>query len=254
LPERSEARDGRPLDERLHLTRRTLARFHELDDYELEALAATFDETRVLLHRGSPWAREGESGYVVLEGWLVRSLTLPDGRRQIVDFLLPGDIVGCFARGEDSGVEEVSTLTVARVAPLPGARLRALREDCCDLAFALVAASASGYDRLMDQVLRLGQLAAYERTAHLMLDLLLRLRRVGLASGDHYSLPMTQGELADALGLSQVHLNRVIRAMTRDRLVEIRGRAARTSITVCSVHRLAQVAGYDVNRLPPGHA
>jgi DNA-binding transcriptional regulator LsrR (DeoR family) len=65
---------------------------------------------------------------------------------------------------------------------------------------------------------------------------------------------MTQGELADALGLSQVHLNRVIRAMTRDRLVEIRGRAARTSITVCNVNRLAQVAGYDVNRLPPGHA
>jgi CRP-like cAMP-binding protein len=242
------------LDERVHLIRRTLARFRDLDDDELAALAAALDETRVLLHRGISWAREGESGYVVLEGWLVRSLTLPDGRRQIVDFLLPGDIAGCFARGDDAGIEEVTNLTAARVAPLPAERLIALREESCHLAFALIAASASGYDRLMDQVLRLGQLAAYERTAHLMLDLLLRLRRLGLATGDHYSLPMTQGELADALGLSQVHLNRVIRAMTRDRLVEIRGRAARTSITVCNVNRLAQVAGYDVNRLPPGHA
>jgi len=254
LPERSGARKDRPLDDRVRLIRRTLARFRQLDDYEMAALAAALDETRMLSHRGSSWAREGDSGYVVLEGWLVRTLTLPDGRRQIVDFLLPGDIAGCFARDGDSGIEQVSTLTAARVAPIPGERLKALREEYCHLAFALTAAAASGYDRLMDQVLRLGQLAAYERTAHLMLDLLIRLRRVGLASGDHYSLPVTQGELADALGLSQVHLNRVIRAMTRDRLVEIRGRAARTSVTICNVQRLAQVAGYDVNRLPPGHA
>jgi CRP-like cAMP-binding protein len=242
------------LDERVHLIRRALARFRDLDDDELEALAATLDETRVLKQRGSSWPRDGEGGYVVLEGWLVRSLTLPDGRRQIVDFLLPGDIVGCFARPTDSGVEEVSNLTAARLAPLPANRLKALREESCHLAFALIAASVSGYDRLMDQVLRLGRLAAYERTAHLLLDLLIRLQRAGLANGDHYSLPVTQGELADALGLSQVHLNRVIRAMTRDGLVEIKGRAVRTSITVCDVQRLAEVAGYHVSRLPPGHA
>jgi CRP-like cAMP-binding protein len=236
-------------EHRLHLLRRELSDFRALETEELLAIEQSFEATRQLSRRDLAWqSDDAEACYLVTEGWLVRSVTLRDNRRQILDFLLPGDIVCAFAGTRETTVEDVHSLTRSRVVVLPPDRLRWLREDYCHLAYALFSAAARVANRLTDQVVRLGRLGAHERTAHLLLDLLMRLQRVGLANSQRYSLPLTQVELADALGLSPMHLNRVFRALTRDGLVEVSGRAARTSITICDVQRLAEAGAYDLVR------
>lgn len=230
------------MNDHVDLLRRAIAEFRELEAEEAGALAEALGETRTLARKGPEWERADDAGYVVLEGWLIRSITLPDGRRQIIDFLLPGDVVCRFRAHRETGVEHVRNLTAARVAVISEERLGKLLEERCHLAFAFLCAAARTSERLKDHVLRLGRLAAYERTAHLLLDLRTRLQRIGLANEQHYTLPVTQEELADALGLSAVHLNRVMRTLTRDGLVEVTGRAARTSVTVRDVPRLAAVA------------
>lgn len=184
---------------------------------------------------------------IVFDGWLTRTVMLVDGRRQIIDFLLPGDVVS-LGPGSCCGAEHrLTNLTPARYALLSSARYRALREQEPALVLRLHDAVLRTEHRLTNQVLRLGRLGAYERTAHLLLDLLARLQRGASLHGPRYRyhLPVTQEDLADALGLSAVHMNRVLRAMTRDGLVGIEGRAARMVLTVLDVERLADIAMYD---------
>jgi CRP-like cAMP-binding protein len=242
------------MNDHVDLLRRAISEFRDLEAEEAAALVESLGETRTLARKGPEWEHADDAGYVVLEGWLIRSITLPDGRRQIIDFLLPGDVVCRFRTRRDTGVEHVRNLTAARVAVISEERLGRLLEERCHLAFAFLCAAARTSERLKDHVLRLGRLAAYERTAHLLLDLRARLQRIGLANDHHYTLPVTQEELADALGLSAVHLNRVMRTLTRDGLVEVTGRAARTAITVRDVPRLSAVATHGRRRAAAAHA
>jgi CRP-like cAMP-binding protein len=235
--------DGAP--DGIELGLRILARSLELGAPEAAVLAAIFDHPSTLHVKGASCANPSAAAHLVLEGWLVRSVMLPDGRRQILEFLVPGDLVGPVPRSRETLAQDLSNLTPARVSVLSLDQLGSLRKGRPDIAFALIAAASKGGERLADQVLRLGRLGAYERTAHLLLELLFRLQRAGLAGETSYPLPVTQEELADALGLSSVHLNRVIRAMTADGLVEIHGRAARTLVTVRDPERLADIAMYD---------
>ena len=80
---------------------------------------------------------------------------------------------------------------------------------------------------LLGQVVRIGRQTAYERVAHLLLELHFRLRVVGLATDDFMPLPLTQEIIADALGLSIVHLNRTLQQLRRDGIVEVKGGVAR---------------------------
>ena len=244
----STARQGGTEEDSAELASRFLSQLLDLDSEQVAMLAGKLEHARVRGPKGSSFAPPGAAACLVLEGWLVRSVMLPDGRRQILDFLVPGDIVGVLPAKRTPSARQMINLTAARVATISVHQLESLQRHSSRLAFALMEAVARSGDRLADQVLRLGRLGAYERTAHLLLELLVRLRRVGLATEVHYPLPVTQEELADALGLSSVHLNRVVRAMTREGLVEIHGRAARTLITVLDVERLAEIAMYDMQQ------
>ena len=230
---------------------RILASRLRLEPSETLVLATLFEHSSTPQSKGSSCANAAAAAHLVLEGWLVRSVMLPDGRRQILEFLIPGDLIGRMpTRKSETIAQDLSNLTPAHVAVLSTAHLDSLRKARPDLAFCLMAATSRTGERLADQVMRLGRLGAYERTAHLLLELLFRLQTAGLASEGSYPLPVTQEELADALGLSSVHLNRVIRAMTSDGLVEIHGRAARTLVTVRDPQRLADIAMYDREHSP----
>jgi CRP-like cAMP-binding protein len=244
----STARQGVGEDDGAELATRFLSQLLDLEPDQVAMLAAKLEHTRVRGPKGSSFALPGAAACLILEGWLVRSVMLPDGRRQILDFLVPGDVIGVPPGKRAPSARQMINLTPARVATISVHQLEALQRQSSRLAFALLEALARTSDRLADQVLRLGRLGAYERTAHLLLELLVRLQRAGLATKVHYPLPVTQEELADALGLSSVHLNRVVRAMTREGLVEIHGRAARTLITVLDVERLAEIAMYDLEQ------
>ena len=159
----------------------------------------------------------------VLSGWACRQRLLPDGRRQIFDFVLPGDLVGsCFPSQVSI---PVATVALTRVEALNAAPLQAVlaeRDAAQDpFARACMALERQSEALLLNQVMRLGRQTAYERAAHLLLELHERLAAVGLAQGNRFPFPLRQEMLAEALGLSVVHVNRTLQQLRRDRMIEL---------------------------------
>ena len=162
---------------------------------------------------------------VLLAGWACNQRILGDGRRQIVRFLLPGDVIGSLHRPSSPATCAAVALTpvvLADARPLT----RAVGEDgepLPGLGEAFVAMAYADEINLRNQVVRLGRQTAYERLVHLVLEFHHRLDQLGLVDGDSFSLPLTQEILADALGLSVVHINRTLQQVRRDRLLDMRG-------------------------------
>lgn len=186
----------------------------EEDWAELEALlllAETLSAGRVIEASGSP--------FFVLSGWACLARTLRDGRRQILAFILPGEGIGFDLLTRNQRSIDVLALTPLKVRhvkqPLPALSDR--------LGKAFAGAAAAQQSRLIDQVVRLGRQTAYERMANLLLELHDRLAEIGEARPHAFDLPVKQEVLADALGLSLVHVNRTLQQLRRDRLIEVRG-------------------------------
>jgi CRP-like cAMP-binding protein len=165
---------------------------------------------------------------LILSGWACRQHLLADGRRQILDFLLPGDGLGLATA--PAPIDRRPTLALTRIEWLDADELRdqVMEEPTRwpGLALAFARSEALTQIRLMDHSVRLGRQSAYERMAHLLLELHERLSVVGLAEGGAFPLPLTQEILADALALSVVHVNRVLQRLRAERRVDVRaGRA-----------------------------
>ncbi len=172
-------------------------------------------------------AREGDRPefiYLILDGWAGRYKYLPDGRRQIVSFFLPGDLcdMNIFVLREmDHFIGALSPLKAAQITrgdfeavTLGNPRLlQALYWDT------LVATAIQ-----REWVLNLGQRTALERVAHLICEVFVRLRVAGKTSGNRCDWPITQIALADATGLTPVHVSRTIQALAGQRLLELENR------------------------------
>lgn len=158
----------------------------------------------------------------LVQGWAARLRWLPDGRRQIITFILPGDAIGICERPHPLALSPVVALTDGRTLngrAVAAALASATPSDLSDAFHISTAFDAAG---LIDQVVRLGRQTAYERLAHLLLEFGHRLALAGLASTSDYPCPLTQEMLADATGLSVVHVNRTLQQMRRDELLEFR--------------------------------
>jgi CRP-like cAMP-binding protein len=160
----------------------------------------------------------------LMAGWACRYRSLPDGRRQIFDFVLPGELYGMCHRPQAVALTTAVTLTAAVIADA-----RTIMEaiankpsQCRNLEAALFSTASLDEAYLLNQIVRIGRQTAYERVAHLILELHQRLQFVGLAEDWCYALPLTQEILADALGLSVVHLNRTLQQLRREGLIEFK--------------------------------
>jgi CRP-like cAMP-binding protein len=175
-------------------------------------------------------------------GWACELRMLPDGRRQILGFCVPGDVVGLVRRARAVAISSVMALTAVEAADV--SPLAAVFDGAVDghaaLRTALQAAEALDRAYLVNHAVRLGRQTAYERMAHLFLELNERLAAVGLARDGHFTLPLTQEVLADALGLSIVHVNRTLQQLRREKLVEVKG----TSAILLRPELLARIADY----------
>jgi CRP-like cAMP-binding protein len=114
-----------------------------------------------------------------------------------------------------------------------------------NIARALWAAALVDEATLREWLVNLGGRPADERVAHLLCELLLRLRAVGLANGNSYELPLTQAELADTMGLSHVHMNRVIQRLRGEKLITLKGK----NLVILDVERLKAFSGFNPNYL-----
>jgi CRP-like cAMP-binding protein len=159
----------------------------------------------------------------VVSGWACRQRLMPDGRRQIFSLLLPGDSFGFGARPALSSVVALTALETLDGGPVQEAVWRGASPA---LARALAAADLLEDSLLLDHAVRLGRLTAFERVAHFLLELQQRLEVVGLGDRQRFPLPLTQEILADAVGLSIVHVNRTLQQLRRAGLIELRSGVA----------------------------
>jgi CRP-like cAMP-binding protein len=158
---------------------------------------------------------------LILRGWAARVRHLADGRRQIVAFVLPGDLLGLCDPPATIATTSVVAVTDMVVCTPP----RRGASPLLDKVYAISKALDEAY--LVAQVTRVGQLDAYERLGDFLLELLERLQLAGLAADGGFILPMTQEMLADTLGLTSVHINRTLQAMRRENSIVLKNRVLR---------------------------
>ena len=211
----------------LEVVVRRLRALSALSDSEIEVLR-NMGERRERHVVGEELATEGGlcgRPRFILSGWACRQRVLPDGRRQIFSFLLPGDGVGLSRRlgPELSTIVAVTALETVDAEPL----LEAVHAGSAPgVARALGSIEPLEQTQLFDHMVRLGRQTAYERVAHLLLELQRRLELVGLGDNQRFPLPLTQEILADALGLSIVHVNRTLQQLRRAGMIELRSGVA----------------------------
>ncbi|WP_165842845.1 Crp/Fnr family transcriptional regulator [Phenylobacterium deserti] len=173
----------------------------------------------------SPVAGEPRTKWM-LSGWACEMRVLPDGRRQIYSFALPGDVV--LSRPVNvSGPCSLVALTPIECVDVAHLLSRARKPDRDEISKAMNRALHEMQERRYEAIVRLGRRSAVQRVADLLLELHDRLSDVGLVSDDGFRLPLTQEHFADALGLSVVHVNRSLRTLRLNKLVNFRfGRAS----------------------------
>ena len=190
---------------------------------EMTLLAAMSPLPKVLQRRDIlvPMGEEHEFLYAIETGWLARARTTPDGRRQIMIVFLPGEFCGIksiFMTRQPDAIEALTQATARRIH---------FREACelaaGDFAVALHLARQLALDErhLHNWTLRLGRANAEERIAALLLELRHRLLLLGVEAATRYELPLSQEQIADHVGLTTVHVNRVLRRFREMRMVSI---------------------------------
>ena len=158
---------------------------------------------------------------LIVAGWACRYCLHADNRRQILGFLLPGDFVGRVLLPDLPLLYAVAALTELKTVSARPLVEAAAHPDSAALARAVRLTARLDDLLLLNQLLRLGQQTARERVVHLILELHERLGWVGLARDDRFAMPLTPDVLADALGLSVVHMNRALQQLRTDGLLDV---------------------------------
>lgn len=231
-------------DTALHQRLRTLDYLSEEDFTALDGLMHNREEAEagdliVMEHQ------EMTRTWVLQEGWAFRYKSFPDGRRQVLNYMLPGDIVGLYSvmiSRSDCGVEAITPMSLAvfRNAELIDALAHTPR-----LLLAMSWVAGQGERILDEQIARVGRRGAAERMAHLFVELYVRMLKLGVSRSDATTLPLTQALLSDTLGMSHVHANRCFRALNKEKLVALK----EGKLVLLDVKGLAQRAGFDASYL-----
>lgn len=222
---------------------RKLNRFVALSASELKCLAdMQANPLRVL--RGSQLTQEGQSGhkaYILQDGWACSYKDLPNGSRQIISFPIAGDCVGLrsvFLRTAD---HSFSALTDAVVSPVQGAHLMKCVTEFPRLGAAFFWAASRDEAMVVEHLVSIGRRNASERTAHFFLELAERLTLIGQATETEFKCPLSQFVIADALGLTAIHVNRVLRQMRERGLLTLR----KGSVRIHDLAALRALAGFQ---------
>jgi CRP-like cAMP-binding protein len=219
-----------------------LSRYMDLSDADRLWLSEALGPARTIPARAD-LIDEGDDPHavnVILEGWACRSRQLADGRRQIVSLLLPGDPCDPHIFLLDEMDHAISALTPLVYAQISGPTMQQLtaRSPTLDRAFHRETLSTAAIQR--EWAVSLGCRSGIERLAHLFCELRFRLAAVGLATETSCPLPLTQHDLAHALGQTSVHINRTLQELRGHGLITLRSRR----LTIHDPDRLAELAHF----------
>ncbi len=230
------------LDDRSPLIKR-ISNLHLLSDNEVDVLNKLHEQTAVhdidktILYEGD----YHKECMIIVRGWACRSTILSNGNRQVVNYYLPGDIISPFALLQPKTDYSVTSLTFLEVCIFEPNYL--LQIFSAEPRLALIYGQMLGREDSLsaEQIVRLGARSAYERTAHILLELYYRLKSVGLTDSDEsYFFPLTQELLADTLGMSFVHMNRTLRKLRDNNLISIDSH----QMTLLNIDELIAIAEY----------
>jgi CRP-like cAMP-binding protein len=182
--------------------------------------------------------------YTVLSGWAFRYKTLSDGRRQILNYALPADLLGLQGSIADEMQHSVEALTDMTLCVFPREKLWSLYTNYPTLAFDVTWLAAREEQMLDDHLLSVGRRTALERTAYLLLHLFQRAQEAGLTKGETIQFPFTQQHVADTLGMSLVHTNKTLKRLAATRSMRWKDRR----FEVLDREALARVAGVDATK------
>jgi CRP-like cAMP-binding protein len=223
--------------------------FREFTAEEL-AFVKKFKVDELHVEPGASFLRQGAANlhlYTVLGGWAFRYKMLNDGRRQILNYALPADMVGLQGTLMHEMEHSVEALTAVTLCVFPRSKLYELYGHFPSLAFDITWLAAREEQLVDEHLVSLGRRTALERTAFLLLHLFTRADEAGLTRNGTIQFPFTQQHLADTLGMSLVHTNKTLKRLLvskavrwKDRVFEMIDRAA-----------LAAIAGDDVSPRKP---
>ena len=222
---------------------RRWSKFAELGEADRQAILALPYRLKEV-GRDQHLVREGEEPQnccLILQGFAFRHKVTRDGARQIISIHLPGEFIDLQNSLLGVADHNVQTLTRAEVALVPRTEIQDLMENHRG------AARAMWIDTLIDSsifrewVVNVGRRDAQTRVAHLLCELLLRMETAGLSREHGYELPLTQAQLADATGLTPVHVNRVLKALREQGLISLEAR----SLRILDLERLQGVGDFN---------
>jgi CRP-like cAMP-binding protein len=229
---------------------RKLSRFFALNDAELQIVHGL--NTRIVsLPADKEVIREGDRPTdcnLLLDGIVCRYMTLTDGRRQIVAFHFPGDIFDAQSFLLNQMDHSILALTHCRIAMISHDMLRRVFDDYPRIALAVWKDSLIDAAIFRQWVTNVGRRDALARTAHLLCETYARMASVGLVTENSVPWPMTQVELADALGISAVHVNRTLQQLRKMGVASIE----RQRLTIHDWPRLKAIADFDSTYLHLG--
>jgi CRP-like cAMP-binding protein len=222
---------------------RKLEQFDRLSDAERQLLEQAAIRQRAVA-KGEDLVREGDrpsESLFLITGFAARYNLLRKGKRQITALHVPGDFVDLHSflvKKMDHGVMAITACTLGVV---PHDALRAITETQPHLTRLLGLNIAVDAAIHRQWIVTIGRQSALEHAAHLFCEMFLRLQAVGLTEDDSFKFPLTQAELGDTLGLSTVHVNRIIQELRADGLITWRGE----TVVITNWPRLQQIADFD---------
>jgi len=220
---------------------RKMPGYRPFSDTEL-AFVSEFKSGELEVQAGATVLVDGHDSphvFTVLEGWAVRLKELEDGSRQIINFAFPGDLVGLQSSLFDQMQHTVEALTPMRLCVFERAGLWNLYRDQPGLGFDTTWLAAREELFVAQHLVQLGQRTARERIAYTIVYIFMRAKASGLAKSFEFDIPVTQKDMADLMGLSAVHTNKVLKQLEREGLLKW----SRSMINITDLEGLRDIAG-----------
>ena len=218
---------------------RSLTAFTKLDAGKVDFIQSL--KSNHLHQDAGSWiihAGQASELFTLFSGWAARSKTLADGRRQILNFMLPGDLLGLQASMFADALYDVVALTDVELCVFPRKQIWSLFQEAPELAFDLTWLGARDESLVDDNLLTVGVRSASERIAALIVSLYRRADKLGMVNDKTLLFPLNQQHIADALGLSLVHTNKTINKLRRLGMFDL----AHGLLTLKNPHVLARIA------------
>lgn len=220
-----------------------LSKFADLSEADgrllavLEEAERSYKKDQVVRRTGQPV----DELFVVKSGWLTSFSILEDGRRQLLRLFYPGDIVDLSEIAQERAQHDIKCVTAATLCPFPRSGLEPIMVRSPRLTALLFAMTVKESAVLLDRIRAIGRLSAYERLCYLLLEIADRLTLTVPDVGDGFRLPLTQSDVADLLGLTNVYVSKTIARIERDRLVRRQG----NRIILLDPERMREICEYQ---------